>query len=462
MVLLLCILASIVVLIVSYILFKVAFGNMSIKYYMPHTHMFFYQLVAMCLMGSLLLVGGVRNSVLANFNITEVSAIKTIGVVWYSMLMISAFCCIFMKKTRKTMKNKVIYYSQAELICKDTAFIRLFWGIGTLITVFCLVYLWHYDAPIFSLIKGTIGRTLSARVSYSRDFEGSYFVKNILGGTVSILVSYVTFIYCCKVKKRYWRILFAVNFVGGICISGASLSKSGILAYLIVYIFLFVMMGKKMNMKKCIMIGVTAVLILLLAYYIQLRDVHMLFKNIFDFHSGPLGRILFMQISALPAYFMIFPSMHPFTGGRGVALLRFLGLSHIESGRVVAGFLEPQGVANGWVGTNNTFLAGDAYANFGWIGVAIAPVFVAFWISLFYRKMMFQQKEPIYLVCYVMILDNLVNGVTGGFCSVYLINTKVITISIFLLLYKIYRRIVIQKGYHEGVKEKSEEDIVCM
>ena len=56
-----------------YIGFKTAFGIMSIKSYMPHTHLFYYQILAMVVVGSILLNVGIRSDILIRFNVSEES-----------------------------------------------------------------------------------------------------------------------------------------------------------------------------------------------------------------------------------------------------------------------------------------------------------------------------------------------------------------------------------------------------
>ena len=444
---------SICILFISFLLFKKAFRTMNVQYYMPHMHMFYYQLVVMCLIGGMLLVGGVRSTTLQEFGVTNESVVLTIFSVWYVMIMIPLCCFIFLK--RNNVEARITTYIKKESIVRDTIAVRWFWGIGTLISLFCVGYLYVYDAPIFLYLKGTIGRVLLSRVAYGREFEGSYFIKNVLGQSVAVMISYVTFVYFYLTKKRFWRNLFFIDFACGVIIAGASLSKAGIIVYIIVYIFLLVAMGYKFNIKRIVAWGCPLILLVILAYRVQQGEGFDLKRILFDFHSGPIGRILFMQIQSLPAYFMIFPSSHPFTWGKGIALLRFVGLPHVESARVVAEFLEPTGVEQGWVGVANTLFIGDAFANFGWIGVIISPVLVAFWFSFFYKKWLTSKKEPIKIVGYVMILDNLISSITGGYCAAYIINTKVIVLVCMMVLFEIYiclvdkRTIILKKRRKE-------------
>ena len=143
------------------------------------------------------------------------------------------------------------------------------------------------------------------------------------------------------------------------------------------------------------------------------------------------------QIESLPQFFAVFPNMHDFTYGAGIAILRFIGIDQVESARVVASVFEPTGVSEGWVGVHNTLYIGDAYANFGIVGIIVSPFIVALWYGFFYRRLVISPKTPVNVACYIQLLELLTEGYTGGFCSTYLVNTQAITVICFLFLFNL-------------------------
>lgn len=428
---------SIMVVILSYAGFKKAFGTMNIGIYMPHMHLFYYQFLAMSMIGILLMCGGARSVVLKKFGVTEGSVETSLFIIWYMVLALS-LGMIFFSKSLKRRKVHLKTFLDSPIVLEKESSVKLFFLICTVVAVLCVVYLYIKQAPIFQYLTRSIGRVLNARISYSRNFQGSYLIKNVIGQTIVVLVSYILFIYYRVSRERYWKILFFINFICALIISGASLSKSGIVVYIIPFLFLLVCTGHKFSIWKYIKLGSLLLGIIIVFYSIQTSGNSGGLKVLLDFYGGPIGRILYTQIQSLPTYFMIFPEMHPFTQGQGIALLRFIGLPHVESARVVAMFLEPEGVAQGWVGVANTLFVGDAYANFGWIGILISPFIIAFWYTFFYKRLVTLPKTAVNVAAMVVILDNLTNSFTGGFCSAYLVNTKVISIILFIGLYKLF------------------------
>ena len=434
-----CFPVTIIITFFAFVMFKNTFGTMSVGIYMPHMHMFYFQLIIMTAMGILFVQSGIRSNVLDVFGITEKSIFLSIIVIWYLMLALPIAIRIFGKKIN------VKGFLEKNIVAEGINIDKMFFRVCTFVALFCVFYCYMHDAPLFQLIKGSGQRVLIMRVSYGREFGGSYFIKNVLGESIVIGVSYILFLYYRSTKAKYWRNLFFINFICAIIISGASLSKSGIVNYLIPYIFLSVANGFRIRMKKWMKWGLIGIVIVLIMYGIQTSGELGGIRALFDFYRGPIGRILFVQIQSLPAYFMIFPNMHPYTLGKGIALFRFIGLPHIESARVVAEYLEPVGVSQGWVGVANTIFLGDAYANFGWLGIIVSPFIVALWHIHFYKKMVSEPKTPFRVGLYITILTQLTNGLTGGFCSAYIINTRVIALYVLGIVYGMYRTIVRRK-----------------
>lgn len=446
------ILITIIVLFITFLGFKRAFGSLSIETYMPHSHLFYYQIVAMTLVASIVLGSGVRSNLLVRFNITDASVELTLICIWYMLIALSIGLMFFMRNIN--VRTYITQYSNKELLCAKEEISKLFYVLCSLVAVFCVFYLYSLDAPIFQLLKGNMGSVLTSRVAYGRDFGGSAFIKNILGQHITVAVSYITFLYYRKYKKNFWRNIFVINFICALIISSASLSKAGTVDYLIPYLFLYTMTGKRLRIRTWIPYICVLSFIVLLAYYIQAGGARSYWEVLFDVDEGPIGRIFFVQLQSLPAYFMIFPESCGFLLGKSIPILNYVSNIFVESARIVATYLEPEGVAAGYVGVANTLFLGDAYANFGWIGIIISPFIVAFWFAFFYKKLLFIKKTPENLAGIVMILYSLVSSFTGGFCSGYLFNTQIVTILFLIMGHNIFcqimsgdTKIVISKGW---------------
>lgn len=429
---------SILIVFFSFNLFKVAFGNMQITRYMPHTHLWLIQLVSMSLIGINFMIFGYRSTTIELFDLNIKYIYIATFCIWYIMLAIPFGVIFINRKYQIKSKHFLLTYFEQDIVIDKSNIVKLYFLLWTTLSIAVVIYLCHFKVPLYLAIKGDISSLLVSRVNYTRSFEGSYFIKNVIGETCIVITSYVIFIYYYKSKLRYWKMLFLINFFCAAFISGADMSKSGLALYILPYVYIFVIIQGKISIKKFVKYIAILMVLLLLIYTQQLKNTGLNWWEIlFDFERGPIGRIFNIQIQSFPTYFQIFPKIFNFTYGKGIALIRFFGVENIESARIVASVLEPNGVNGGWVGVANSLFLGDAYANFGIIGVIISPFIVSIWFCFFYHKMEKSPKTPINIGVYIVILNNLVNSITGGFCSAYLINTKMISCIIYLIIFNL-------------------------
>lgn len=435
------IIISLMIMFVSFLMFKRAFGTMNITQYMPFMHLFYFQILLMTLIGIEFIYGGIYSDVLKDFGVTKQSIVTALLAVWYSTVAISVVLMVSLRN----MKNQTKAFWENPMVKEGLDSEKEFFFVCTLVAVLCVVHLYLNNAPIFQVLKGNMGSVLAARVAYNRNFGGSHLIKNVLGESISVLVAYITYLYYRTYKTGYWRLTAVINFCCGFLISGASLSKSGIVLFIIPYMFLLVCSGEKIQIGKYVKLGILCMFFLVIMYSVQTKGMSGGWRVLLDFRNGPLGRILYVQIQSLPAYFMIFPRLHPFTVGQGISFLQYIGMPHIEAARVVAQYLEPAGVASGRIGVANTLYIGDAYANFGWLGVLLAPVIVACLYAFFYKKLVNSEKTPMNVAVHITILYSLTNAYTGGFCSGYLVNTRIIAILLLMASFYVYRSIRARK-----------------
>lgn len=431
---------SIFVVLLSRYLFKYAFGNLQISKYMPHTHLFYVQLILFSLIGSNLMIFGIRTNIIGMFIQDDLTYIVAILGIYYTLITMPICIIIYnniFKFNIKKNNNKYLTKSSETFNNVLNKYYFMFFSVMTVVSVFFVIYLIYYKAPLFMYLTGQLNKVLSSRIAYSRNFGGSLLIKNVIGKSIVPLVSYILFGFFWITKSKKWRNLFAINFICAIFVNGADLSKSGVVYYLIPYIYLVTIIDNKIPYRKIIKYGILGFFILVFMYTIQYANAGITYKDvILDFYGGPIGRVLLVQIQSFSAYLEIFPKYANFLIGKSIAIFRFLGLPFIESARVVAQYIEPTGVQAGWVGVASTIFLGDAYANFGMLGIIFSPIWVSFIFSFFYSKLLKAHKNPINIGYYIFILDNLTNSLTGGFFSAYVINTRIIVAFLFVIVIK--------------------------
>ena len=104
-----------------------------------------------------------------------------------------------------------------------------------------------------------------------------------------------------------------------------------------------------------------------------------------------------------------------------------MGFEHIEVSREVMAFMFPRQVAENTLGTANTLFVGDAYGNFGVLGVVFSPIIVAFWIFLS-TEFLNKSKNSIDVAFSFYLLWMFVNSFNGGFMAAFVFNVRLLVI----------------------------------
>ena len=229
------------------------------------------------------------------------------------------------------------------------------------------------------------------------------------------VISYFTFACALASKQKRWYALAAVMFTCAVFVKTYNFAKASLPFYLLVYVFIFIYFTG--GIKRRWMIAIFAVG---LASFFALYLVFGVNSSLTDIYNGVYGRILFTQVGTLSFNFELFPEYAPFLMGRSFSslLLPLFGLSNVEqlrSARLLMEVYGSEGVYKGNAGVMNSFFIGEAYANFGWVGVVISLVWVAFIIALFFTLILKMKKTPATVTLFAYFTVNIATTTQGGF-----------------------------------------------
>lgn len=159
--------------------------------------------------------------------------------------------------------------------------------------------------------------------------------------------------------------------------------------------------------------------------------------NILTLYFGPIGRILFTQVATLFLHIDAFPQKIPFLNGASFSSKFkwiFENASFQRSGRIVMEIYSPEAVAEGTAGVMNTLFVGEAYANFGIIGVLVAPIIFGVIIAIFMFIVLKARKTPVTIFFYVEMMQLLMTFVQGGFVDIFYNALTILLILIMIAL----------------------------
>ena len=395
-----------------------------------------YYILFFNLIGGSLIYMGVRK----HYLVQMIQDVDSINYAYYAL----AYCVIVFPATLLLMKKICNWlfpqkkddgvYNKAVLYTDNMRQIQFFAlslvAICTFATLYVLKNLGYI--PLLEMIRG--GNLNALRQSGNRFFSGNQYIKNLLMTSLTPFISYLTYIYFRITKSRTWGCLFACMLLLSIVALTYDFSKSPIITYLIGLYLIEVALGNVKNNKWIIrIIGLSGCIILF--FYVIVSKIG---GSLFSIYSGPIGRILFTQIATLFLHFEAFPLKYGFLNGASFnhwMSFLFPAAEGLRSGRVVMSIYNASGVAAKTAGVMNTIFIGEAYANFGWTGVILAPIVfgvVIGFAAFFIPKL---RKTPVVILYYVQLTLTFLTIVEGGFVDIFYNASTIFLTMVAIVLY---------------------------
>ena len=269
------------------------------------------------------------------------------------------------------------------------------------------------------------------RSSASRGFGGNQYLRNF-GILLTPFLSYVAYGYKLCRNNSFNRIWFYLMFFASILILTYDLEKAPLMWYLLGFIFFRVYLGKQLSTKALVLLfGGATSLIVLIYVILSVADVDTLFL----FNQGIIGRLTLTSCAGLFLTFDIFPSRHAFLGFSSFSnlLSSLFGFPYSErSARLVMEVGNPAAIDMGYAGVTNSLFVSEAYANWGWIGVVLSPIYVGFIIQLLYIFLLRSRKTPFFYG--ILITYTVRCGINGGINDyIYNVSTMVMILVYFIV-----------------------------
>src|SRR5699024_87717 len=410
-------LVSFFVLFVSTLLFKRASGSLSpIKPNMI-SYIYYWQLLLMTFIGSVLVILLLDNHYVIS-RVSDEARQKGWLAVMYVMVAVPVGMLVA-KRLWLGGKKVSLYlndYTRKEIDISGANGDSLKYSIWvfTILSFLACLYTFYTIRyfPFFKVFTASDSALDVLRINSSRNFSGIVYIKNIFGITLMPLLSYVWFFYYISNKRFANGIMFIVSFLMAASILYYDFSKGPLLWYLLSYIFVFYYANGVFKFSRLIVAAVFVFLLLVFMY--SARGVNV--SEFVHYNSGPVGRVVLGQASGTYLMFDMFPSKHDFIGFSSMSkfLSNLFGLEYTErAARLAMMDFNPRGIEEGTAGVMNSLFVAEAWANFGLIGVLISPLWVGFVIGNLYYFFLKKRKNPLWLALFVTFSFG--GSFTGGF-----------------------------------------------
>jgi oligosaccharide repeat unit polymerase len=391
-------LGSVLVLICSYYLFYKVAGTMAINRLNLMSVIFYYYFIVCTFIGGNLIYSKIGfNPVLAMVG----DETRLIGLysIWYMMLAFPLGALLAQKVFKiKNIKFFTTSYSESKMshvISPKDSYLRVGLYLMSVISILSALYVTAVmgGVPQLNFFRNlSHSDILALRVSSARGFGGVIYIKTIFFEqlpTLLLLISYAYFQKTKLIKDRFW---FYLMLLLSIYSSTFSLSKGPLIGLLVSMFLMRIYINGKVSMKG--VLGVLALVLGLLIIMFKLvtnNSMELIFFYL-------ISRIFIDQVSGMYLMFEIFPKEFDFIGfqsiSRVISEIFFGGYSEPAT-RISMEYAFPVATASGQMNLLSTLFLGEAWANFGYVGVVLAPLYIGFIVGLFYYGILKNKKTPI-------------------------------------------------------------------
>jgi hypothetical protein len=414
------VLISLAVLAVSTMLFRSVAGSLAPTKINMISWIFYFELIVQSFIGSVLAINGWDDHYILG-RVQPQGRLYGWLAVQYTMIAMpmGMLIVLYFNGLRANRRLFQRYTSQpmCSAVSPRDSYIRLPLYALSSISVLAVVYTFYSigNIPLLSALAGGDALSLAiTRNEASLGFTGNIYVRNLFGILLTPVLAFVSYGYFRQTKSVTDRIWFYTMLVMSFFMLTYDLSKAPVVVFALGFLFFRVLYGDEINKSMLLIFGGLALLIVLLSYWLIMRETDL--AALFSYNSGIGGRILLSQIAGTFFAFEHFPASHEFIGFTSLSSYVSDALGYPDSDRaaiVMAKIFNPAGGEEGALAVMNSLFIAEAWANFGLIGVLVAPFYVGVFIQALFLFFLKSKKTPVLLGVYAYLSLRL--PVTGGF-----------------------------------------------
>jgi len=390
---------SIAVAVISFYFFRATSGSMAFSRLNLMSVAYYYHFLLISFVGGVIIVtGGGDNSVIHKLS----DSARMLGwvAICYALLVfpVGAYLAkriVLGRKAVSVVYNEFLESPVTPILSRKDSCVRLPLLIISLICFFSALYmLWvTKKIPQLELLNFSgYSDLLLFRNSINRDFGGIYYIKSIVFEQLTPLLSLVAYSYYSVTKSKLDRLWFYFMLLLSLNALTFSLAKSPLFAYAITFVILRIYLYGGIPVKRL------AVLFLILSaglffvfYFVMQNDLS---NAVFYL----ISRIFVDQISGMFLMFEIFPDNYDFIGIGSLSKPLssvVLGEYSPSARRIAMLYAFAERAESGEMNLLSTLFIGEAWANFGWIGFILSPLYMGFILGVFYYMVIKTRKNPI-------------------------------------------------------------------
>ncbi|MBD5312460.1 MAG: oligosaccharide repeat unit polymerase [Bacteroides sp.] len=432
-----------ITLLISYKLFSKAAGTLNIRYFNTITYVFYYSIILSTFIGSILCAYdfGEDHWILSNAH--HEARIKAWLAVCYSMIAMPIGMILlnnlFKVHPKRDLKRYISEQIQFHLTNQH---LKSVLGFSILISCCCFLYIKHYSSswPLYSaVIEHDLVAATEGRIDVRLNFQGIIHIKNLIGLYLVPLLSFFAYIVSQFKHGWFYKFSFYAILIFTLLILSYDTQKAPIIFYLIGFIIIRVLIKGAIPIKYIIIFVLTALLIMALLYTLFNTTTNGALDIILDPRSAMWGRMFISGYAGVPLSFEWFPNVitqPTWQIGFPEFILNLFDLPTTESARLLMLNLNPDG------NLISSYYIAEAWANYGLIGVIIAPFIVGFNVQLIQIFLFKSTKNPLTIAFYAIVTTKWV--VSSGFVNFLFFKSIIFSFLVYYLAKLIIYRLTIK------------------
>lgn len=431
----LILITSFSVLSVSLVLFSKAAGTISPLKLNTISYVLYFQLITSAFVGSILVV---TNTVDYHYMVSKVSEevkfYAWVGVM-YSFLALPLSMIALNKLLGIKVKKHFNKYIHQPTIIKlgsgDSKIILLFM---VMFSILIIAYVFYYSEsiPLIDLLQGNIVEAALGRVEVRRNFDGIVYIKNIFGYMFIPVCSYYSYIIYKIRRSNFNLFILGVLVFLSFLMLAYDIQKAPVAFYFLGFAILNTLLEGGMKIRKFLAIILVGILLIIIGY--SLTDDKGLFQ-LFSFKSAFWSRTFVSSYGGYLLSLEYFPDIitqPTWQIGLPTVILDIFDLPKTESARLLMKQINPSGVSSGESNIISSYYLGEAWANYGIIGILFAPLIVGVVVQTLHIFLLFSKKEPLVLAFYAFMTTEWL--LMSGFVNILYLKQLLYPISLLVLI----------------------------
>lgn len=426
-------------------MFRIAAGSMSLLKLNTVSYVFYVQIVTSGLVGSVLLATGVLDYHPDVRFLSE--SVKFEAWVWtmYSilfmpigMIALNKFFGVKAKsRFEEFLKEPVVFLGSLNRNKIALVILTLFSA-----SILTYVLINTTRIPLYTLlIEGNSEQANVDRITSRRNFEGIIYIKNLLGLIIIPVIAYYSYIFFRLKKSLFFFLIFVINLFIALILVSHDVQKAPIAFFILGFAVVEVFISKGLSLKAFGLFFGLPVALILIGYSLTTEADSL--DQLFRFNSGFYGRTFISGYLGFPLSLELFPEVitqetymvgvpRVFQGGHPAGLQ--------ESARLLKIYTHPETIRAGTGNLYSGFYMGEAWANYGYIGLLIAPFIVGFVVQSIHLFLLMHKKNPLILAFYAALTIKWVVG--SGFVSFLFLKMLIWPILLYGLINFVLKRIL--------------------